>query len=243
MPDISSNAHLRQAWTDVPLTLATADTAMVGNEPNLPPSESALGLNWNLAGVASPTAISALSPPANPAFIMPMPYIPPIPGIRRATPRARRQRGVNRSLGRSRSRSSSPSPSPDQWYVPPRGGFLGVATPYTKDLPFTLFYLPGLVTIPSDALPGAAPQTLTVGQGTPRAEMSWVVAPKVDNRANLNVCTFFVSQHAPLSSALFAGGNRARVGGGRFSRVRRSCRCVHRWRVRVVAPCARAGAE
>ncbi|KAJ7913366.1 hypothetical protein B0H13DRAFT_498816 [Mycena leptocephala] len=175
-----------EAWTDVPLTLATADTAMVGNEPNLPPSESALGLNWNLAGVASPTAISALSPPANPAFIMPMPYIPPIPGIRRATPRARRQRGVNRSLGRSRSRSSSPSPSPDQWYVPPRGGFLGVATPYTKDLPFTLFYLPGLVTIPSDALPGAAPQTLTVGQGTPRAEMSWVVAPKVDNRVNLN---------------------------------------------------------
>ncbi|KAJ7882631.1 mucoidy inhibitor A [Mycena olivaceomarginata] len=134
-----------EAWTDVPLTLATADTVMVENEPNLPPWT--LGINWTLAGAASPTAISAFSRPASPTFISPMPYIP---DIRRAPPDARCRRGVNRSLSRSRSRSSSPSR--DQ----------------------------------CNTLPGAAPQTLTVGQGTPRAEMSWVAAPKVDNRVNLN---------------------------------------------------------
>ncbi|KAJ7884203.1 hypothetical protein B0H14DRAFT_2701017 [Mycena olivaceomarginata] len=181
--DITFKADVQQstgeAWTAVPLTLATADTVMVENEPNLPPW--ALGINWTLAGAASPTAISALSRPASPTFISPMPYIP---DIRRVPPNARCRRGVNRSLSRSRSRSSSPSR--DQWYVPPRGGFLEVAMPYTKNLPFTLFCVPGLVTIPSNTLPGAAPQTLTVGQGTPRAEMSWVAAPKVDNRVNLN---------------------------------------------------------
>ncbi|KAJ6533516.1 hypothetical protein B0H19DRAFT_1186123 [Mycena capillaripes] len=170
-----------EAWTDVPLTLATADTIMVENKPNLP--SWALGLNWIPAGAAPPTAITTLSRPASPAYITPMPYIP---DIRRAPRKARRQRCVNRSLSRSRSRSRSLSPSRDQWYVPPPRGFLGVATPYPKDLPFTLFCVPGLVTIPSEALPGAAPQTLTVGKGTPRAEMSWIAAPKVDNRANLN---------------------------------------------------------
>ncbi|KAJ7208926.1 hypothetical protein GGX14DRAFT_453628 [Mycena pura] len=164
-----------EAWTDVPLTLATADN-MVGSEPNLPPWD--LGLMWTPEGAASPTPISAISRPASPAFIPAMPYMPSIPPLN-----ATYQRGVNRSLSR---RSRSSSRSRDQWYELPRGGFPRVPTPYTKDLPFTLFCIPSLVTIPSNSLPGAAPQTLTVCQATPRAEMSWVAAPKVNNHANLN---------------------------------------------------------
>ncbi|KAF7344782.1 hypothetical protein MVEN_01639300 [Mycena venus] len=156
-----------EAWTDVRLTLATADNIMVGSEPNLPPW--ALGLKWTPEGPASPTPISAISRPASPAFIPPMPYMPT---RRKPKPQSEPKPELKpkpRSVVRAPTRRLSQSPNAVH-----------------ERPPIHPFCIPGLVTIPSNSLPGAAPQTLTVCQATPRAEMSWVAAPKVNNRANLN---------------------------------------------------------